>query len=140
MADDEPALTRWTFRDFEIFYDDKFGRKRIPESQHNGEVADRPASNGSSSSSRPMAIYEQYRNQDRGSAHTNGVFSNGIQNGPQKPLFPAFDSAETLTLAEGLSRDIIQGSPDVKWESIKGLENAKCLLKEAVVMPIKYPK
>ena len=37
-------------------------------------------------------------------------------------------------------RDIIRGSPDVKWESIKGLENAKLLLKEAVVMPIKYPK
>ena len=39
-----------------------------------------------------------------------------------------------------LYRDIIRGSPDVKWESIKGLENAKRLLKEAVVMPIKYPK
>jgi katanin p60 ATPase-containing subunit A1 len=37
-------------------------------------------------------------------------------------------------------RDIIRGSPDVKWESIKGLETAKRLLKEAVVMPIKYPK
>lgn len=39
-----------------------------------------------------------------------------------------------------LSRDIVRGSQDVKWESIKGLENAKRLLKEAVVMPIKYPK
>lgn len=39
-----------------------------------------------------------------------------------------------------ICRDIIRGSPDVKWESIKGLENAKRLLKEAVVMPIKYPK
>lgn len=39
-----------------------------------------------------------------------------------------------------LIRDIIRGSPDVKWESIKGLETAKRLLKEAVVMPIKYPK
>jgi katanin p60 ATPase-containing subunit A1 len=38
------------------------------------------------------------------------------------------------------SRDIIRGNPDVKWESIKGLETAKRLLKEAVVMPIKYPK
>lgn len=37
-------------------------------------------------------------------------------------------------------RDIIRGSPDVKWETIKGLENAKRLLKEAVVMPIKYPQ
>ncbi|KAI9124018.1 hypothetical protein K1719_005318 [Acacia pycnantha] len=43
-------------------------------------------------------------------------------------------------LGESLCWDIICGSPDVKWESIKGLENAKRLLKEAVVLPIKYPK
>ncbi|XP_078151275.1 uncharacterized protein LOC144546607 [Carex rostrata] len=36
-------------------------------------------------------------------------------------------------------RDIIRG-PDVKWENIKGLENAKFLLKEAIQMPIRYPK
>ncbi|XP_031742919.1 katanin p60 ATPase-containing subunit A-like 2, partial [Cucumis sativus] len=38
-----------------------------------------------------------------------------------------------------LFRDIIRGNPDIKWETIKGLEHAKHLLKEAVVMPIKYP-
>ncbi|VAH63380.1 unnamed protein product [Triticum turgidum subsp. durum] len=58
----------------------------------------------------------------------------------QKSLLPSFESAETRNLAETLLRDIIRGSPDVKWESIKGLETAKRLLKEAVVMPIKYPK
>jgi len=46
----------------------------------------------------------------------------------------------TCFVALHLCRDIIRGNPDVKWESIKGLENAKRLLKEAVVMPIKYPK
>ncbi|XP_024467519.1 uncharacterized protein LOC18103250 isoform X3 [Populus trichocarpa] len=72
--------------------------------------------------------------------HSNGVLPNGINEIPQKPLIPAFDSSETRALAESLCRDIIRGSPNVKWESIKGLENAKRLLKEAVVMPIKYPK
>ncbi|CAD6237518.1 unnamed protein product [Miscanthus lutarioriparius] len=67
----------------------------------------------------------------------NGAIEDGP---PQKPLLPSFESAETRNLAETLLRDIIRGSPDVKWESIKGLENAKRLLKEAVVMPIKYPK
>ncbi|KAK8970523.1 Katanin p60 ATPase-containing subunit A1 [Platanthera guangdongensis] len=57
-----------------------------------------------------------------------------------KPLLPPFDSAETRSLAETLCRDILRSSPDVKWETIKGLENAKRLVKEAVVMPIKYPK
>lgn len=138
---DEPALTRWSFL---------FGRKRLPESE-NGEAADKPVSNGSSSAvtsngsahvknTSEMAIFEQYRSQERNSTQTNGVLSDGTYERPQKSLLPAFESAEMRTLAESLSRDIIRGSPDVKWESIKGLENAKRLLKEAVVMPIKYPK
>ena len=45
-----------------------------------------------------------------------------------------------LIILTSFYRDIVRGSQDVKWESIKGLENAKRLLKEAVVMPIKYPK
>ncbi|KAG2262946.1 hypothetical protein Bca52824_070025 [Brassica carinata] len=42
----------------------------------------------------------------------------------KKSMFPPFESAETRALAESLSRDIIRGNPNVKWESIKGLENA----------------
>ncbi|XP_038722268.1 katanin p60 ATPase-containing subunit A-like 2 isoform X2 [Tripterygium wilfordii] len=138
---DEPLSTRWSFQ---------FGRKKAPQSE-NGEVPHTAVSNGSSSgmtangngyvTDRPaMAIYEQYRNQDRSSTHSNGVLSNGSEEKPQKSLLPPFESVEMRNLAESLSRDIIRGSPDVKWESIKGLENAKRLLKEAVVMPIKYPK
>ena len=37
-------------------------------------------------------------------------------------------------------RDIFRGNPGVTWDSIKGLDSAKQLLKEAVVMPIKYPQ
>ncbi|XP_034896832.1 uncharacterized protein [Populus alba] len=138
---DEPSLTRWSFQ---------FGRKKVAaaaaqtssESQQNGQTT-AVASNGNGYVKNPsdMAIYEQYRNQDRSSTlHSNGVLPNGINEIPQKPLIPAFDSSETRALAESLCRDIIRGSPNVKWESIKGLENAKRLLKEAVVMPIKYPK
>uniref|UniRef100_A0A6N2N9F6 Uncharacterized protein n=1 Tax=Salix viminalis TaxID=40686 RepID=A0A6N2N9F6_SALVM len=78
--------------------------------------------------------------QRNSTTYSNGVLSNGVNERPQKTLLPDFDSAETRSLAESLCRDIIRGSPDLKWESIKGLENAKRLLKEAVVMPIKYPK
>lgn len=55
-------------------------------------------------------------------------------------FFVAIPSCVVMALILFAYRDIIRGSPDVKWESIKGLENAKRLLKEAVVMPIKYPK
>ena len=52
----------------------------------------------------------------------------------------SWSSHHVLVCLHGLCfRDIIRGNPNVKWESIKGLENAKRLLKEAVVMPIKYP-
>ncbi|EOY27699.1 PREDICTED: katanin p60 ATPase-containing subunit A-like 2 isoform X2 [Theobroma cacao] len=138
---DEPSVTRWSFL---------FGRKRLPEPQ-DGQAADTPVSNGISSNvtsngnhsvknTSDMAIYEQYRNRDTNSVNSNGAVANGFDSRPQKSLLPDFETAEMRALGESLSRDIVRGSPDVKWESIKGLENAKRLLKEAVVMPIKYPK
>ncbi|XP_058200966.1 uncharacterized protein LOC131315791 isoform X2 [Rhododendron vialii] len=137
---DEPSITRWSFM---------FGRKKAPEEKEdvaNGQAAVNSSSVTASGSGHvkktpELAIYEQYRNQDQGStAHYNGISSAGLVEKPQRSLFPPFESAEMRTLGESLSRDIIRGNPDVKWESIKGLENAKRLLKEAVVMPIKYPK
>ncbi|KAM1213245.1 hypothetical protein PS2_004680 [Malus domestica] len=134
---DEPAPSRWSFQ---------FGRKKAPEPQQNGQSTNGDVSNGSSSGvtakrTADLAIYEQFQNQGRGSVpHSNGVLYDQHDEIPQKSLLPAFESAEMRSLGESLCRDIIRGSPDVKWESIKGLENAKRLLKEAVVMPIKYPK
>ncbi|PPS01208.1 hypothetical protein GOBAR_AA19456 [Gossypium barbadense] len=133
-----------------MFYDAKFGRKRLAEPQDD-QAADAPVSNGTDSNvtsngnhsvknTSEMAIYEQYRKQDANGVHSNGAVSNGFDSRPQKSLLPAFETAEMRALGESLSRDIVRGNPDVKWESIKGLESAKRLLKEAVVMPIKYPK
>ncbi|KAF7803168.1 katanin p60 ATPase-containing subunit A-like 2 [Senna tora] len=146
--DDEPMPTRWSFQDFKLFYDAKFGRKKILE---NGHSADKHVNNGTSAgiacngsqqaqNASDRAIYEQFQNQGQNSTQSNGFSPNNIDERPQKSLLPPFESAEMRALGESLSRDIIRGSPDVKWESIKGLENAKRLLKEAVVMPIKYPK
>ncbi|KAL7211443.1 hypothetical protein ACSBR2_014332 [Camellia fascicularis] len=137
---DEPSLTRWSFQ---------FGKKKATETKdevangHSNGNSSGVTSNGSGhvKNTSELAIYEQYQSQvQRRSAHSNGVSTTGFDEKPQRSLLPAFESAETRTLAESLIRDIIRGSPDVKWESIKGLENAKRLLKEAVVMPIKYPK
>ncbi|KAL5187834.1 Katanin p60 ATPase-containing subunit A-like 2 [Glycine soja] len=147
MADD-PMPTRWSFQDFKLYYDAKFGRKKVAE---NGDTAtDKAVSNGNSVTvtivsngnkrASEMAVYEQFRGEGLNQIHTNGFVPTIVDERPQKSLLPPFESAEMRALAESLSRDIIRGSPDVKWESIKGLENAKRLLKEAVVMPIKYPK
>ncbi|XP_028754902.1 katanin p60 ATPase-containing subunit A-like 2 isoform X2 [Neltuma alba] len=139
---DESNTTCWSFLDFRQSY----GAKKMLE---NGETVDMPVDNGNSSGAMSngdnhakrtteTTIFEQFQSQN--STHSNGFSSNHLDERPQKPLLPPFESADMRALGESLCRDIIRGSPDVKWESIKGLENAKRLLKEAVVMPIKYPK
>lgn len=46
---------------------------------------------------------------------------------------------ETKKLRNALSGAILQERPNVRWEDIAGLEAAKETLKEAVVLPIKFP-
>jgi katanin p60 ATPase-containing subunit A1 len=43
-------------------------------------------------------------------------------------------------LIEALERDIVQKNPNVKWDDIAGCEDAKKLLKEAVVLPMIMPE
>ncbi|XP_042064472.1 katanin p60 ATPase-containing subunit A-like 2 isoform X1 [Salvia splendens] len=147
---DEPMPTRWSFQEFKLFYDSKFGRKRESEQKDttaNGQIVpngdqSNGTANGSTSvkNTSDLAIYEQFRIQNGGNVVQSNGASLAQDDKPQRSLLPPFESAEVRALAESLCRDIIRGSPDIKWESIKGLENAKRLLKEAVVMPIKYPQ
>ncbi len=39
-----------------------------------------------------------------------------------------------------LSEAIVSTKPNVKWEDIAGLANAKAMLKDAVILPIKFPQ
>nr|XP_018684526.1 PREDICTED: katanin p60 ATPase-containing subunit A-like 2 isoform X2 [Musa acuminata subsp. malaccensis] len=150
--EDRPSLTRWSFEDFKLFYDVRLGRKRLSKGEAEEEASSGSryggirangtvTANGSVKPSSDLAVYEQFERQERKIEPRAGAISDrGQETTPQRSLLPPFESAEMRTLAETLCRDIVRGSPDVKWESIKGLENAKRLLKEAVVMPIKYPK
>ncbi len=47
---------------------------------------------------------------------------------------------ETEKLQKALSHAIVTEKPNVKWDDVAGLHLAKQLLKEAVIMPIKYPQ
>ncbi|XP_044976622.1 katanin p60 ATPase-containing subunit A-like 2 [Hordeum vulgare subsp. vulgare] len=142
-AGDEPSVTRWSFQDFERYYDAGLGICRQPKGDGDGDSNDdAPPGSGAADAAHAnggadLSVFEHYERMDRNVELRNGAMDAGP---PQKSLLPSFESAETRNLAETLLRDIIRGSPDVKWESIKGLETAKRLLKEAVVMPIKYPK
>ncbi|ESL06047.1 katanin [Trypanosoma rangeli SC58] len=56
-----------------------------------------------------------------------------------KPL-PTFLTGEQQELAMTIQRDILDVNPNVRWSDIAELDQAKQLLKEAVVMPVRYPE
>ena len=54
---------------------------------------------------------------------------------------PTYDYNPALReLAAIVSRDIYQRNPNVRWGDVVDLAGPKRLLKEAVVMPVKYPQ
>ncbi|GLE06242.1 hypothetical protein PINS_up015484 [Pythium insidiosum] len=57
-----------------------------------------------------------------------------------KPLPSFLFDSEMRPLAEMITREIFQKNPNVRWEDVIGLQETKRLLKEAVVMPLKYPQ
>ncbi|EMT73392.1 P-loop containing nucleoside triphosphate hydrolase protein [Fusarium oxysporum II5] len=63
--------------------------------------------------------------------------ANGSSTGKGKPQ-PGEDD-DSKKLRNALSGAILQERPNVRWEDIAGLEGAKETLKEAVVLPIKFP-
>ncbi|KAL3088816.1 hypothetical protein niasHT_023164 [Heterodera trifolii] len=48
-------------------------------------------------------------------------------------------SDENKKFQKAMSKAIIVEKPNVRWEDIAGLEDAKRALKEAVILPIKFP-
>jgi len=76
----------------------------------------------------------------------NAISGNNIMDHPPsdkllKPLgnFPHL-AGEWRDLAAVISKDIYLHNPSVRWDDIIGLDEAKRLVKEAVVYPIKYPQ
>ncbi|KAE9550329.1 hypothetical protein FO519_006461 [Halicephalobus sp. NKZ332] len=61
------------------------------------------------------------------------------ENGNSKDSDSDGEDAQTKKLQEGLNKAIVVEKPNVKWSDIAGLEGAKEALKEAVILPIKFP-
>lgn len=47
--------------------------------------------------------------------------------------------ADSQKLRNALAGAILQDKPNIRWEDVAGLEGAKEALKEAVILPIKFP-
>ena len=65
---------------------------------------------------------------------TNGKISKGGEDGED-----GGEDADAKKLRGALQGAILTDKPDVKWEDVAGLEGAKEALKEAVILPIKFP-
>eukprot|EP00808_Paulinella_micropora_P005270 g81524.t1 len=50
------------------------------------------------------------------------------------------EDTEAKKLQDSLSSAIIREKPDVKWSDVAGLDQAKALLQEAVILPVKFPQ
>ena len=50
------------------------------------------------------------------------------------------EDMEEAKMTGALAQAIVSESPNVKWDDVSGLEGAKEGLKEAVVLPIKFPQ
>ncbi|CAH7669478.1 vacuolar protein sorting-associated protein 4 [Phakopsora pachyrhizi] len=65
----------------------------------------------------------------------NGKSTNGESSGPGGEG----DDADTKKLRGALTGAILAETPNVRWDDVAGLEGAKESLKEAVILPIKFP-
>ncbi|EPQ61144.1 AAA-domain-containing protein [Gloeophyllum trabeum ATCC 11539] len=67
------------------------------------------------------------------------VGANGVSNGKKKEGDEEDGDPEVKKLRAGLTSAILMEKPNVKWDDVAGLEGAKAALKEAVILPIKFP-
>jgi vacuolar protein-sorting-associated protein 4 len=71
-------------------------------------------------------------NQNNSSGSTSGLTKNR-QPGDK-------DEDESAKMKGSLSSAIISEKPNVKWDDVAGLEMAKEALKEAVILPVRFPQ
>mmetsp|Transcript_7006 Transcript_7006/g.18830 ORF Transcript_7006/g.18830 Transcript_7006/m.18830 type:complete len:734 (-) Transcript_7006:852-3053(-) len=72
--------------------------------------------------------------QDHGAAAATKVRKPGQAGGKEE------DEKEKEKMKAGLSSAILSEKPNVKWDDVAGLEGAKESLKEAVILPVKFPQ
>lgn len=75
-----------------------------------------------------------------GMVGANGSSTGGTGKGKEGGEDGAAVDEDSKKLRSALAGAILQDRPNVKWEDVAGLEAAKEALKEAVLLPIKFPQ
>ncbi|MCJ1337103.1 Vacuolar protein sorting-associated protein 4 [Bachmanniomyces sp. S44760] len=70
---------------------------------------------------------------------SNGKVSSGSGKGGKNDEDDDETDPDTKKLRGALTGAILTDKPNIKWEDVAGLEGAKEALKEAVILPIKFP-
>ena len=73
------------------------------------------------------------------SPHSGGASAGGTAAKKKGDSTPS-KKDEEAKLSEGLAGSILAEKPNVKWDDVAGLEQAKESLKEAVILPTRFPQ
>ncbi|KAG8937243.1 Vacuolar protein sorting-associated protein 4 [Tulasnella sp. 419] len=85
-------------------------------------------------------LSSQEEKRARNAIGANGKETSGSGgSGKRKDADDEDQDPEVKKLRAGLSSAILSERPNVKWDDVAGLEGAKESLKEAVILPIKFP-
>jgi vacuolar protein-sorting-associated protein 4 len=87
---------------------------------------------------RAEKLKKHIEEQDSNKRKPAAMGNNGTANGGGKSD-GGDDDAESKKLRGALAGAILTEKPNIKWEDVAGLEAAKEALKEAVILPIKFP-
>lgn len=79
-----------------------------------------------------VAISEQKDAVTVSSSGSSSSSSSSSGSGPEDP--------ESAKLMASLQGTIVREKPNVQWDDVAGLESAKSMLKEAVILPLKFPE
>jgi katanin p60 ATPase-containing subunit A1 len=114
----------------------------VPAKERGGKVIDSKKSYSSvSSGAKKPSSKESVKTRDSKSREKkeDGKSNDGNSN-DEKPVKVNFDpSGYDKDLVAMIERDMVQRNPNIGWDQIAGLKDAKRLLEEAVVLPLYMP-
>lgn len=85
-------------------------------------------------------LEKQAQNKSTAESSVNGSTKAKKSNGDSNGSGDDNDDADTKKLRGALAGAILLEKPNVKWSDIAGLDAAKEALKEAVILPVKFPQ